>query len=225
MEPTWCLGRCSSRCSGGGLGHLSQAPPAGDSPRLRVAAVHVPLHQRLRPRLCPAGAPPWVTVQGGRSSRGLRCDPQGFPWPSSHTAWHPMALRGRQGAGCLACRQCGRPRDASIPLSSVSSEFFCDNLHFPEIAHVMFCNPPFPDAGPGLCRLPPCPGHQAGAGGQYIFVARVTERGRTAMLGTGIRFSPICDSFFSRPPLASSHSKRHTACRPGAVGAVAVTTS
>lgn len=115
--------------------------------------------------------------------------------------------------------------DASIPLSSVSSEFFCDNLHFPEIAHVVFCNPPFPDAGPGLCRLPLCPGHQAGAGGQYIFVARVTERGRTAMLGTGIRFSPICDSFFSRPPLASSHSKRHTACRPGAVGAVAVTTS
>lgn len=110
VEPTWCLGRCSSRCSGGGLGHLSQAPPAGDSPRLRVAAVHVPLHQRLRPRLCPAGAPPWVTVQGARSSRGLRCDPQGFPWPSSHTAWRPMALRGRQGAGCLACRQCGRPR-------------------------------------------------------------------------------------------------------------------
>lgn len=117
------------------------------------------------------------------------------------------------------------PGDASIPLSSVSSEFFCDNLHFPEIAHVVFCNPPFPDAGPGLCRLPLCPGHQAGAGGQYIFVARVTERGRTAMLETGIRFSPICDSFFSRPPLASSHSKRHTACRPGAVGAVAVTTS
>lgn len=87
--------------------------------------------------------------------------------------------------------------DASIPLSSVSSEFFCDNLYFPEIAHVVFCNPPFPDAGPGLCRLPLCPGHQAGAGGQYIFVARVTERGRTAMLETGIRFSPICDSFFS----------------------------
>lgn len=79
-------------------------------PEVESGSCPCPSASASAPQALSSRSPALGHCPGGPQQPRLRCDPQGFPWPSSHTAWRPMALRGRQGAGCLACRQCGRPR-------------------------------------------------------------------------------------------------------------------